>query len=111
MNCWICNDPATTGEHKIKHSDLKSALGTRPKSPRFFYHDQTTRNLPVQGFHADLLKSASRLCAKCNNERTQPYDRAWEQLSDWLRNRNPSIKPSDVIRGNRVFPYRTTEQM
>jgi hypothetical protein len=26
--CWICGEPATTGEHKTKQSDLRAVLGT-----------------------------------------------------------------------------------
>lgn len=25
--CWWCGDPATTGEHKFKRSDLKRSFG------------------------------------------------------------------------------------
>ena len=111
MDCWICGDPATTGEHKTKQSDLRSVLGTPTQAQPYYYHDRTTKNRPVRSFKADFLKSPSRLCAKCNNERTQPYDRAWGELSDWLRTRNPPIKPGSIIRADRVFPYRATEKM
>jgi hypothetical protein len=111
MDCWICGDPATTGEHKTKQSDLRTSLGTPTQARPFYYHDQTTRNRQVRSYKADFLKSASRLCAKCNNERTQPYDRAWERLSIWLRTRKPPIKPEDIIRANRIFPYQTTTKM
>jgi len=47
----------------------------------------------------------------CNSARTQPHDRAWEILSDALRNRNPPIKPGDIIRADRIFRCNTSRQM
>jgi hypothetical protein len=86
-------------------------LGTPTQAQPFFYHDQTTKNRRVRSYKADFLKSASRLCAKCNNQRTQPHDQAWETLSSWLRTRNPPVKPGDIIRADRVFPRDASAQM
>ncbi len=106
LDCWICGDPATTGEHKTKQSDLKAVLGTPTQTQPFYYSAETTRNRQLPSYRADFLKSASRLCPKCNNQRTQPYDRAWEKLSDWLRTHDPPIKPGDSF-----FFDGATEQM
>jgi hypothetical protein len=109
--CWICGDPATTGEHKTKQSDLRAVLGTPSQERPFYYHDGTTRNRLVRSYRADFLKSPSWLCAPCNNHRTQPYDRAWECLSHWLRTRRPPVTIGDVIRADRVWPQGATAQM
>jgi hypothetical protein len=109
--CWICGDPATTGEHKTKQSDLRAMLGTPTQEKPFYYHDGTTKNRLVRSYRADFLKSPSRLCAPCNNHRTQPYDRAWEHLSDWLRNRRPPLKVGDVVRADRIWAQSAAKQM
>lgn len=109
--CWICGDPATTGEHKTKQSDLRAVLGTPTQEKPFYYHDGTTKNRLVQGYRAGFLKSPSRLCAPCNNHRTQPYDQAWERLSHWLRTRQPPLKVGDVIRADRVWVQGAAKQM
>ena len=111
IKCWICGDPATTGEHKTKHSDLRAVLGTPSQARPFFYHDDKVRNRPIGSFRGDSLKSLARLCARCNNERTQPYDRAWEQLSDWLRSRTPPTAAGDVVRADRVYDLNATREM
>jgi hypothetical protein len=111
MNCWICGDPATTGEHKTKHSDLRAVLGKPTQKRPFYYHDKNVRNHPLGSFKGNFLKSTSRLCAPCNNERTQPYDRAWEQLSQFLRIRTPPLRAGDFVRGDRVYPLRATKEM
>lgn len=112
VDCWICGNPATSREHKIKRSDLRAVLGTPTQEKPFYYHDGTTKkNRLVRSLKADCLKLPSRLCARCNNQRTQPYDRAWEHLSCWLRNRRPSLKVGDVICADCIWTQGATEQM
>ena len=104
MDCWICGAPATTGEHKTKQSDLRSLVGAPSQAKPLYYHDNSTKNRAIGSYDQEFLKSASRLCAKCNNQLTQPYDRAWEKLSEALRAQNPAIKPGDSVSINSVFP-------
>jgi len=46
----------------------------------------------------------SILCAKCNNERTQPFDLAWEITSRFLRNTKPQIQIGSTLKGDKIFP-------
>lgn len=105
MKCWICGvAQANTGEHLIKASDIRSVFGTvAPKKPLFF-HTERSRNRQVRGTKAAILKSRARICGACNNQRTQPHDRAWEKLSYFLRARQAPIKKGDRIRLQKVFP-------
>jgi hypothetical protein len=111
MDCWICGASATTGEHKTKQSDLKAVLGTPTQARPFYYHDGKVKNRPIGSFKGDFLKSPSRLCARCNNQITQPYDRAWQRMSEWLRSRTPPIRAGEAVRGSRIFPVRARQQM
>src|SRR5262245_32730302 len=109
--CWICGDDATTGEHKTKKSDLKSAFGVPTQAQPLYYHDANRRNQLVRSLDAKILKSPSLICAKCNSPRTQPHDLAWAYMSVWLRSRHPRIHAGDVIRADRIFRYNTGAQM
>lgn len=111
MDCWICGAPANSGEHKIKQSDLRSVLRKPSQAHPVYYHDKSTKNRPLGGYDRKFLKSSTFLCAKCNNEVTQPYDRAWETLSEALRTLKPPLKPGDLVRVNRIFPHETREKM
>ena len=111
MDCWICGAPANSGEHKIKQSDLRSALRKPSQAQPVYYHDKSTTNRPLGGYDRNFLKSSTFLCARCNNEVTQPYDRAWETLSEVLRARKPPLKPGDLVRINLVFPHEKREKM
>lgn len=104
MNCWICGELGESGEHLLKASDLKALFGhVNPDKP-IYIHTNIRRNQKVSGLQAKRLKYRSRICHKCNNERTQPHDRSWEQLSEYLRSRKPTIRPGTTINLGRVFP-------
>lgn len=104
--CWICNvNKADSGEHKTKRSDLLAVLGTPTQDRPFYYHDLHRPNCPVGGLDAKLLKSPVRICAYCNNTRTQPHDRAWERMSDRLRSR--PIRVGQWVRANSIFKHFT----
>lgn len=103
MNCWICGSNAQTGEHLIKASDMRSIFGHVRQSQPVYRHSASRRNVPVKGINADIMKSGALLCAQCNNQRTQPHDRAWETLSAYLRSK-PHISGGDRIDLGKVFP-------
>lgn len=106
--CWICGAADLTGEHKIKRTDLCSLRAPTSAAP-LYYHDLKARNKHIYSLRAEKLKFKS-ICFHCNNARTQPYDRAWEQMSAWLRTR-PDLMPNTAVRANRIFPYDTRKQM
>lgn len=102
--CWICGGEATTGEHMIKKSDLLAIFGKPKKGSPLFLHNAQKSNQIIQGLNADALKLGSRLCGPCNNARSQPYDRAWEAFSWFVRTRLPPIQSGDFIRADRIYP-------
>jgi hypothetical protein len=61
MKCWICGDDGTTGEHKIKRSDLHSVLRPATQANPLYLHDDKTKNRHIRSFHAKILKSPSRI--------------------------------------------------
>jgi hypothetical protein len=109
--CWICNlNKADSGEHKTKRSDLAAVLGEPTQGRRFYFHDLERHNKPVGSLDAKILKAPIRICTQCNTRRTQPHDRAWEEMSDVLRGRN-SFTIGQWIRCNRIFCHDTKRQM
>lgn len=102
--CWICGDPADSGEHKAKKTDLKDEFGPVTQSQPLFLNDATNKNRAVGSLKSDYLKWPKTMCRQCNGTRTQPYDTAWECLSRQLRNR-PGLKLGKVVRANRIFQY------
>jgi hypothetical protein len=109
--CWICGGPGDSGEHKTKRSDLKAVFGKPSQAQPLFYHDRNRKNQRVGSLDAKLLKSSGRICQHCNSTRTQPYDRAWEDLSEYFRQVAPPITVGKTVRLNSVFPYDTRQHM
>jgi hypothetical protein len=69
--------PATTGEHGTKRSDLRDVFGAVAQGNPLFLHNSRQRNRRVGSLDAKALKLPAKLCAHCNNTRTQPHDLAW----------------------------------
>ena len=111
MKCWICGGMADSGEHRIKASDLRDLFGRVSPDRPLYYHDEQQRNRLVKGLKANILKSSARLCVKCNNERTQPFDRAWERLSKSLRRRRFHLEIGERIKLQKVFPGHVEKSM
>jgi hypothetical protein len=103
MKCWICGNEARTGEHLIKASDLRAIFGSVRQTRPVYLTSANRKNLPVKGVNANIFKSAALLCGQCNNERTQPFDRAWEALSRYLR-KHGKLAGGDRIDLSKVFP-------
>lgn len=82
---------------------MRSIFGHIRQNQPVYRHSASRRNARVKGITADILKSTALLCSRCNNQRTQPYDRAWETLSAYLRSK-PHILGRDRIDLGRVFP-------
>jgi hypothetical protein len=75
MKCWICGSEANSGEHVIKASDLKDVFGNITQKNPIYTHTRLRKNQPIRGIKSDTLKYSARICARCNNELTQPHDR------------------------------------
>lgn len=112
MDCWICGQPATTGEHLIKASDLKSYFGNVSQQNPIYQHSEARKNLPIGSIKAsNKLKSTARLCAKCNNERTSTHDKAWGKLSSYLQDNLRTISKSGEVKLQKVFPDSISHDM
>jgi hypothetical protein len=68
-----------------------------------FLHSAQRRNRRVGSLDATVLKLPGKLCAYCNNTRTQPHDLAWEKLSAGLRTWNPALGAGTIVWSNHIF--------
>ncbi len=91
--CWWCGAPATTSEHKYKRTDLQRMMrdgehliwGGDPQRP---YSIKSVRKDPAVRF----VKS---LCEPCNTARSQPFDRAYDVYSNYIREHLDSLWHED----------------
>jgi hypothetical protein len=94
----------------MKASDLRMVFGRSLHTP-FYVHSAAQRGHKVQGIKSAAFKSEAKLCAKCNNDLTQPYDDAWKRMSHYIHHRNPVIATGDLIRFSHMFPVTPNKYM
>lgn len=94
----------------IKKSDLSAIFGKVDQNHQLYRHTSSQKNVPVKGLKVDLLKSGALLCALCNNQRTQSFDRSWARLSAALRAKT-AFRPGDRIDLGKVFPGAVRKSM
>lgn len=111
MKCWICGAEATTGEHLIKASDLRSVFGSCSQQEPLYFHVAHKRNIPVGSVKADRLKFKGKICHRCNTTTTQPHDAAWEKLSAYLRENIGSYGDGGIMDLSKVFPGATKREL
>lgn len=82
--CWWCGSPAATQEHKFKRTDLERMW---PVGDPYLVHGDGT------GDRLSKVRSARKspqvrfllnLCARCNNARSQPFDRAYDLFAEYV---------------------------
>lgn len=99
--CWWCGQPADSREHRHKRADLAREFGPGP----YLGKDAVVRGREsvlrdIQGPKSDLAKFHKTICSRCNNERSQPLDLAYDRLTSFLRERERRVL------GSRSFDLR-----
>jgi hypothetical protein len=79
----MCGATANSREHKFKRSDLVRRYGDKPFAGGLLHvRDGDPRDVP--GPNSQHVKYGPILCAKCNNETSQPWDEAYEAFDAWV---------------------------
>jgi hypothetical protein len=103
-NCWWCGDPADSREHKLKRSDLVREFGPPP-----YYGARTLQRVSgagsqsVTGPGSAVFKFDPSLCARCNDTRSQPFDRAWDAFTNFLAKNEKMILATQHVDLRSVF--------
>jgi hypothetical protein len=91
--CWWCGRAADSREHKYKRTDLARIYGPGPyrddSGPIRYVGDGRER--AIQGPGSKEVKFEANLCARCNNERSQPKDYAYDRFIDFVDQHKTAI--------------------
>lgn len=118
--CWICGSFPDSAEHRIKKSDIVSKYGKdNYKGDNSLcivsYDDKrdvvqdgnnatvTISQDAVQGANSNLLKYDKILCSNCNNARTQPFDKAYEEFITYLNENESEIVHKRFIDFHKIY--------
>lgn len=90
--CWWCNEIADSREHRYKKADISRLFGKGPfKSDDALSRCVGNTERKVQGPNSKELKFRANLCKKCNNERSQKFDFAYDQFIDYIHTNSLNI--------------------
>lgn len=102
--CWWCGNAADSKEHRYKKADITRLFGKGPyKGQDALSRFVEGKERPVQGPNSRELMFRANLCGKCNNERSQPFDLAYDQFIAHLEANTPSILTSKQLQFSAIF--------
>jgi hypothetical protein len=85
--CWWCGAVADSREHKYKKSDVIRQFGKGPwpgKAALLRVQEGNPIYQRITGPDSVGLKFDKSLCQRCNNMRSQPFDYAYDKLSEHI---------------------------
>lgn len=97
--CWWCGNQATTKEHKYKRSQISRMFESNEIIERFIDKDRYI----VQGPNSQHLKFPVSLCNDCNNNRSQPFDRAFDKFIAYIDVSSEKIITEEKININEIY--------
>lgn len=106
--CWWCGTrPADSREHKFKKSDLRQVFGR----DAWTGDNEVVRGgtlvpplqTDVQGPNSLGMKFDPVLCSTCNNDRSQPFDRAYSTFTAYLEEHESQILHDEGFRFSDIY--------
>lgn len=103
--CWWCGSAAGSREHKFKRTDIERGFGPGPyqEGQTLVVHRHERRPSDVTGAKSKAFKFEPTLCALCNNERSQPFDQAYDQFMGYLFDNEANILQSGEVDHGEIF--------
>lgn len=108
--CWICGEIATTGEHLHKKTDVVAMFGDKFSKRVVRTNLEGKDKKFIQSPNSKELMFRNNLCAKCNNETTQPFDRAYVMFADYIRKNLSMLTRELEINLNLIFGKRDAKE-
>ncbi len=102
LNCWICGEDATSGEHKIKRSLLKKIYDQDFKDKQVL-HYKNGKLSKLNGPNSKKAKFEEVICCKCNNDDTQNFDFAYDKFSNYIINNYNLINNTRMIDFSKIY--------
>lgn len=80
--CWWCGEATLSREHKFKASDLRRMSDVEQGG--VMWGDGESLRAVRSVRKSAVVRFRANLCARCNNQRSQPFDHAYDKFSDYL---------------------------
>jgi hypothetical protein len=93
--CWWCAEKADSKEHRFKKSDIIREFGKGPFDKgaiiKILDDYKIENGQQIQGPNSIHLKFRNSLCKKCNNDRSQKFDIAYDKFISFIKSREETI--------------------
>jgi hypothetical protein len=90
--CWWCGGIADSAEHKHKRTDLRREFGDGPYlGDSEIVRNVKERSTTIQGPKSKEVKFIKNLCQKCNNQRSQAFDRDYDKFTSFIKDNEEAI--------------------
>jgi hypothetical protein len=96
--CWWCCGAAGSREHRYKASDLRREFSREEYEKGEVIVRRGEETEVVRGPKAATVKFDDVFCARCNNERSQPFDLAYDRLVGWW------VENEGIVESTRRLP-------
>jgi hypothetical protein len=100
----VRHPPRRLAGTQTQETDLVREFGLGPYPELVSVREGRERR--VQGPNSALAKFKATLCARCNNERSQAFDRAYDEFASYLRSRERHVLASRSIDLRAVYGRR-----
>ncbi len=100
--CWWCQSDKGSQEHKYKKSEIEREYGKGYYENRLFLI-RDLKAKPIKSSRSELLKHRRTLCKKCNNQRSQPFDIAYDIFQKYVKDNQELILENKSIDFEQVF--------
>ncbi|WP_190007808.1 hypothetical protein [Streptomyces anulatus] len=102
--CWWCGDLADSREHRYKKSDVvRNFEKDAWRAGVVRVKGNSKRQEYIQGASSAKLKFAKVLCARCNNEQSQAFDRSYDLFAEYLHAEEGAIVVAGGVRMGAIF--------
>jgi hypothetical protein len=101
--CWWCGGEADSREHRHKASDLRREFSAEEYQAGDIILSRSGEPVDLRGPNAQIAKFGHNFCARCNNERSQLFDRAYDRFIEWFLANEAAVEDSGLIPLTDVF--------
>jgi hypothetical protein len=105
--CWLCGNEPNSKEHRHKKTDVKHIFENKFEGEPIIIKDHSHKK--IQGSDSKLLKLEKVLCQDCNNNRSQPFDRAYDLFINYVLKNYDKILDTNILDFNEIVQDNTLE--
>jgi hypothetical protein len=112
--CWWCGGVADSREHRHKASDLRRefSMAEYQAGDVILRRSEERPAIDLRGPNAKVAKFGSNFCARCNNERSQPFDLAYDRFIEWFLANEEELEKTGLVPLHEIFDdWRTGQHL